>query len=135
MFPYAQLFVNHMNANGIKYTEENERVIKVAYGGDNMDSIAVYVFFDKDGEPMIQCKSWNILNFKNNVDKGIVVCNQLNAKYRWVKFYIDDDSDVICELDAMIDEETCGNECLTLVRRIVSIVDEAYPVLAKARWA
>lgn len=135
MLYYARIFADHMTSEGIKFTEENDHVIKVSYSADNLDTIPVYVFFDEDNEPLISCKCWSILNFKNNKDAGIQACNELNARFRWVKFYIDDDSDVIAVIDAMIDEETGGEECLSLVRRMVSIIDDAYPTFAKARWA
>ena len=59
-------------------------------------------------------------------------CNELNNKYRWVKFYLDDDSDVVAQIDAYVDDETCGGECLSLVRRMVNIVDGGYPTLMQA---
>ena len=132
---YAREFTMHMDANGIKYTEQDEHVIKVSYSGDNMDSIPVFVFFDEDGDPYAQFKCWNIANFKNNESVAIELCNKLNAEYRWVKFYIDDDKDVVASIDAMLDMGSCGEECLSLVRRVVSIVDDAYPQIARARWA
>ena len=134
MVHYAQLFVNHMIEQGVKYTEQKENVIKVVYSGDNLDTIPIYVFFDKDGDSLISCKCWDILSFKNNKAAGIAVCNALNARFRWVKFYIDDDADVVADLDAVIDDETCGAECLQLVRRMVSIIDDAYPDIIKARF-
>ena len=135
MLYYAQLFANHMNSEGVKFSEEKENVIKVVYTGDNLDSIPVYVFFDKDGDPLVTFKCWNIINFKSNREAAINACNEMNAKFRWIKFYIDDDGDIIAEMDAMIDDATCGKECLYLVRRAVSIIDDAYPTFVKARWA
>ena len=48
---------------------------------------------------------------------------------------VDDDDDVIVSMDAIIDRSTCGAECLSLVLRLVNILDDAYPEIAKARWA
>ena len=124
-----------MDREDISYTEQDERVLKIVYNGDNLETIPVYVFFDKDGDPYVQFKCWNIANFKTNREKGIDVCNQLNHEYRWVRFYIDNDNDVVADIDAVIDEDTCGDVCFSLVGRVVSIVDEAYPTIAKARWA
>ena len=132
---YAYEFCKYMNANGIKYTEQNEDLIKVAYTGENLNTIPVYVFFDQDNAPYVQLKCWEIQNFKNNEAAALVICNSLNAKYRWVKFYLDNDKDIVASIDAIVDMDTCGEVCLDLVRRIVSILDEAYPQIAKARWA
>lgn len=136
MLKYKQLFIQYMEREGIKYSDVDERAVRVCYSGDNLKSIPVYVFFDKDGAPLVSYKCWEIAKFP--ADKkaaGILACNALNAKYRWVKFYVDDENDLIAEMDTLVDEETCGIECATSVQRIVGIVDEAYPVIMKSIWA
>ena len=132
---YKKLFISHMEAEGIKYTDTDEFIVKVVYTGDNLKSIPVYVFFDKDNDPIVQLKCWNIGNFKDKEAKGIIACNEMNAHYRWIKFYLDKDSDIVADCDAYIDAATCGKECLSLVRRMVNITDEAYPTFARAMWA
>ena len=62
-------------------------------------------------------------------------CNSLNQEYRWVRFYLDKDWDLICEADALLDPSSGGEECLSIVRRMVNIIDEAYPKFMKALWA
>ena len=48
---------------------------------------------------------------------------------------MDKDGDIIAQIDAYIDERTCGYECASLVRRVVNITDEAYPTFMKALWS
>ncbi len=135
MANYKQIFMNYLSVQDIKYQDQGDNAVRIVYTGDNMSSIPVFVFFDRDGDPLVQFRCWEIVNFNGMVGQGIQVCNALNAKYRWVKFYLDDDNDVICECDAYIDNNTCGNVCLSLVRRMVNITDEAYPELMRARYA
>ncbi len=134
MQQYAQLFCNYMDETGIKYTVKKDHVILVSYSGENMESIPIYVFFDEDNDPFVQLKCWDILNFKNKGADALIVCNSLNAEYRWLKFFLDKDEDIVASLDAIVDTATCGEECMGLVRRFVNILDEAYPQIAKARW-
>jgi len=134
MANYKQLFMRYMDQEGIKYTDTDDYVVKVVYTGDNLKSIPVFVFFDKDGDPLVQLKCWEIANFKNKEAKAMIACNQMNKEWRWIKFYLDDDADIIAGCDAYIDEATCGSECLSLVRRMVNIVDDAYPTFGKALW-
>ncbi|MCD7769359.1 MAG: YbjN domain-containing protein [Oscillospiraceae bacterium] len=134
MADYKGLYMQYMDENGIKYRDVKENVVRVTYGGDHLASIPVYVFFDKDGDPMVSFRCWEIANLKEKPEKGVRACNDLNAEYRWVKFYIDKDCDVICQADAYVDEESCGEICRRMVSRIVSIADDAYPVLMKALW-
>ena len=134
MANYKNLFMQYMDRSDIKYTDVRENVVKVVYSGDNLKTIPVYVFFDEDGDPLVGFKCWDIANFKDEkMAAGIIACNQLNDKYRWVKFYLDKDSDVIAQIDAYVDEENCGRFCLSLVRRMVNIVDGGYPTLMQAR--
>lgn len=135
MASYKELFMRYMDQEGIKYVDRDEFLVKVTYTGDNLKSIPVYVFFDKDGDPIVQFKCWDIANFKDKEGKGIFACNIANKTYRWVKFYLDDDSDVVASIDAYIDASTCGRECMSLVRRVVNITDEVYPDFARAMWS
>ena len=137
---YAQAFIEFMDKNDIKYTEQKENVLKIVYDGENMDSIPVFAIFDDEGDPVVQFKCWNILNFKNNKEKGIEICNSLNCEYRWLRFYVDDDCDVVVSVDAVLGEDSylddaCGEMCMFYLKRVISILDEAYPQIAKARWA
>lgn len=136
MANYKNLFMRYMDRNNVKYTDVREDVVKVVYTGDNLKSIPVYVFFDKDGDPLVCFKCWDIAKFPDGkIANGVIACNMLNKKYRWVKFYLDDDKDIVAQIDAYVDEETCGSECLNLVKRTVNIVDEGYEIIAKALWA
>ncbi len=135
MATFKQLFMYYLDSQGVKYTDKDDDAVLITYSGDNMKSIPVYVFFDRDGDPLVQFRCWDIANFKDKIAEGIVTCNSLNAKYRWVKFYLDEDQDIICECDAYVDQGTCGAECLALVRRLVNITDEAYPEFMRALYA
>lgn len=131
MLMYKRLFMQHMDNEGVKYTDHKEHIVKVVYGGDNLKSIPIYIVFDKEGDALVQLKCWDIANLKNKVGRAMIACNELNNKYRWVKFYIDKDGDINGELDAIVDAASAGEECLSLVRRMVNIIDEAYPVFGR----
>lgn len=134
MATYKQLFMQYLDANDIKYTDLKEFVVKIVYNGDNLQTIPVYVFFDEDGDPIVQLKCWNIANFKGKEGVGIAACNKANKEYRWITYCIDDDADVVASIDAYISADTCGDECLRLVRRMVNITDTVYPIFMKAMW-
>ena len=132
---YKQLVINYLEQEGIKYQDTGDFSISVSYGGDNMKSVAINVFFDKDGDNVVQFDCWTIANFKGKETAAYKVCNELNAQYRWVKFFVDNDGDIRGQIDACIDEESCGAECLELVQRSVNIIDGSYPAFMKARWS
>lgn len=135
MADYKGLFTRFLDRNDIKYTEMKDNVVKVVYSGDNLKTIPIFVFFDEDGDPIVSLKCWEIAKFKDEkLASGILACNELNKQFRWVCFYIDNDSDVLAQIDAYIDEETCGSVVTSLVRRMVNIIDEGYPTIMGALW-
>ena len=134
MASYKQICMEYMRREKIKHEDVREFVVKVSYKGENLTSIPIFLYFDEDGDPIVSVKCWNITNFADQTELGIRVCNDLNAKHRWVKFYIDEDGDAIAELDAYVDEKKCGPVCVSLIRRMASIVDEAYEVMMHALW-
>ena len=133
---YKDEFMAAMDAKGIKYTDAGEFRVTVAYRGDNTNDIKITVIFDKDGEGLVALRCWSFGNVPANKRIDVLeTCNSLNTDYRWVSFYIDGDNDVTVSLDAVVDIDTVGEECIQLVRRMVNIYDEAYPLLMKACWA
>ena len=133
---YKSEFMAAMDAKGIKYTDVDANRVTVAYAGDNAKSIKITVIFDKDGEGLVALRCWSFGNVPESKRIDVLeACNKLNCDYRWVSFYIDEDSDVTVSLDAVVDMDTVGAECIQLVKRMVNIYDEAYPDLMKACWA
>ena len=130
MSVYKNLFTSFLDAQGVKYLEVKENVIRIGYNAENKDSIAAIVFFDDDNDVAIRC--FEIAKCKNRELNAIQACNQLNHKYRWIKFYVDNDSDIIASTDAYVTEDSCGEEIFRLVLTLIDIVDKAYPAIMGA---
>lgn len=133
--------VNTLKEKEIIFNEiegDRKKIIDLPFGRqlfDNMDkSIDVLIFVDEDGgsvhvqtEPIVHVPD-------NRLAQLLVACNTLNKQYRWLKFYIDDENDVMVNIDAVIDSVTAGDECMELAIRTINIVDSAYPTLMQALW-
>lgn len=136
MANYKAAFMKYLDNHGVKYDDQNETIVSLSYKAENMDSVRVYVGFDSDGENLVTFKSYSIGHVKDDkLSAALVACNAMNAQFRWIKFYIDDDQDIACQCDALVDMESVGSECLQLVERMVGIMDDAYPEFMKAFWA
>ena len=135
MADYIGAVCKHLDKKEIKYKRINDKTLRIAYSGDNLDTIPINVIFDEDGDPYVALRCWDITKFKGSKrERGIMVCNELNNRFRWVKFSVDKDDDIVAANDAHVDLFTAGEEILMLVRRMVNIVDEAYPEFMKAVW-
>lgn len=64
----------------------------------------------------------------------LLVCNALNSRFRWVKFCIDSDNDIVLKDDALLNIES-ATETMELFIRMIAIFDEAKPALMKAIYA
>ena len=62
------------------------------------------------------------------------LCNALNRRLTWGKFFIDRDDAVSAKLEIAFTEKNCANVCLSMVRNLVQSVDEAYPLIMTALW-
>ena len=72
---------------------------------------------------------------ENKLTAMLMACNAANKQYRWIKFYISDNQDIMAEDDAILDMANVGEECIELVARMVRVVDEAYPSFMRAIYA
>ena len=135
MSVYFDRAVRYLQEQGIKYKTGDNLKLSVTYNTENLPHVCANIFFDKDGKNLLTTRTWEIASFKGKEESGYAVCNELNNQYRWGKFFLDKDSDVCFQCDAWLDEDTCGEEVLFIVRRIVGIVDGAYPKIARARFA
>ena len=62
----------------------------------------------------------------------VLACNQINAEFRYVKFAVDKDNDVMVFTDAILDPSTAGEECFELLIRSLKIISDAKPIIMKA---
>jgi hypothetical protein len=134
MADFKSIFMSYMDRENIKYSDQNKCIVRVAYTGNNLKTIPMLVRFSENNDPWAQIACVEIANFTGKEETGIRLCNELNKEFRWLKFYLDKDADIIASLDTYIDDNTCGFFCLDLVKRSVSIIDEAYPQIARAMW-
>lgn len=133
---YKKIFTDYLDATGTKWIDVDEDSIRIVYGGENLSTIRVMLFFDSD-HPTITAECWDIAKFKNKREVGISLCNDLNNEYRWVKFSIDGDDDVCCARSVyspVEDPEIFGKLGFFAVQRIVALADTVYPRFMKALW-
>ena len=136
MTDYKQIYMDYMDETGIKYIDHDEYHVEVRYTGDNLNTIPVHVFFAKDGSDNVRLVCWKIYKCpKEELGAACGICNLLNKKFRWVKFYVDEDYDFVGEMDALIDPVFVGDECAKLVRKMVNIIDEAHPKIDALMWS
>lgn len=133
----AKLFISYLEAKEMKYSVVNEEraVIRVGWNLEGT-TLGVFFMFDENGTS-VHIEGHDFLTFtKDKCDKMYKICNDLNRKYRWVKFTVDVEKSVaVVECDAVIQLDTCAEEAVELMLRMTNIVEDAYPIIMKALWA
>ena len=134
MVTCAEAFTANLDSKEIRYTvcerENGGIIIQVPFSGK-----VTNVIFDGDDNgthPALRtvfetCPSDRIADV-------LVVCNQMNQRFRWVKFYVDNDSDVMIEDDAIVTPENAGEELFELLIRTVNIMKDAKPSIMRAMF-
>lgn len=110
---------------GIKYeTHSDEPRLYVSYSADNFDRVRFIIDLSDDGK-LVSYHAYTL--FKANEESlpaHYKFCNAINAKYRWIRVYMDSDDEGAIALDAVLTEKTAGEECYELLGRMVSITDD-----------
>ena len=72
---------------------------------------------------------------QEKVVDAIIACNELNTAYKWAKFYVDKDNDVMVQDDAILTVATAAEEAFEILLRVIDIAKEAKQPLMKAIYA
>lgn len=134
---YKEAFVAFLQENNVKFQDINDRVVTLSWASKKVpNGIKVLVAFDQDNNHGVHfvCNGFAVVP-EEKLGAVLMACNGLNKLYRWFKFYIDDDMDVMVEDDAIVDIESVGKECLELILRMVNVVGDAYDPIMKAIYS
>ena len=133
---YKEEFLAFMDQNGIKYTDIDERAVRLAFNADNVpQGIMIVVVFDTENRNKVHLMSGFAKVPEAKFAQVLMAVNEANAKFRWVKFYINDNMTIQAEDDAVLDLNSVGQEAAELAFRMSNIIDEAYPSFMKAIYS
>jgi hypothetical protein len=137
MSPSAQAFVDKLTGKGIqcdhKDTVDGGDLISVWFSGSEPNvKYEILVVIDK-AESSVIIRCYGIYPVaKNKRTPMLKALNQLNMNYRWVKFYLDEDSEVAAGADAIINPHTAADVTYEMVVRTLNIIDDGYAQIKKA---
>ena len=121
---------------GVKFQTIDDRRFKVGYVGLNLKLIEVLVRFSEDDANDFIMTSYSVgCSFSGDLyHEGLELCNELNNEFRWVKFYLDEEQNVVAEYDAYVDDGSCGPAVCNAITKIVAVLDRVYPRFMTLRW-
>ncbi len=126
-----------MESQGVKCHEVNEEegFAVVGWTLENTKIMLIFKFGDDNRDVHIIGRDF-IKVKEDKYPEVYKVLNECNAKYRWVKFILDEESgEIRAEDDAVIQLDSCAQEAFELMIRMNHVVDDAYPRFMKALWS
>ncbi len=128
-------FERYMDEHNVKYTvvNEAENVVLLSFSRSEDESTRVFVDFDEsDNASSVHFCVQNFAKVKSQdlLPKALLIVNELNMNWRWLKFYIDVNSlEITADSDAKVFPGTVGDECTEICFRAANIIDEAFKQL------
>lgn len=111
-------------------------LVTLSCKGDNIKDLTV-LFISRDDDPDVSIRAYELASFPaDKRQKGIDLANELNQKFRYLKFVLDDDGDLDAQYDLPVkcDISQVGELAMEMLSRYLNIVDEAYPQIMQAVW-
>lgn len=67
-------------------------------------------------------------------DAVYTLLNEFHQKYRFIKFYLDNDGDVMSQYDFALASDSIGKSAAEVLIRFTKILDDCYPRLMQQIW-
>lgn len=131
----------------MKYGEDvsedgEDHIIRMRQQLDNgsVVSIAIVVTENGDTNDFIKIKYFGLVRLQENSDRTAFIekLNEWNSAYRYVKFAVDDEQDVVVDIDLPLDLHAGvfqAENFMAMVGVGLQVLEEVYPALMKLRWA
>lgn len=127
----AELFTKNLEAKGLSFSTRvsddgkdvlvdfpyQGKVVKCFFNGENGTYFSLYIVYENVPE--------------DRVADLIFISNELNAKYKWVTFFVDQERDLMVHDDAILAVENAADEAFELLIRAIGISDEVKPIIMK----
>lgn len=130
----AQLFVRYLKDRNLvfdtKTDSDGDEIVRFTYKGIT----CTLIFTGDDGHYVSM-----YYQVENGVSSGkvvdvIIALNAINAKYKWVCFYLDKDNDIMAQSDAILTTSSCADTAFELMLRGFKIIEEVKPNIMRAIW-
>lgn len=134
MLKCAEQFTETLKEKDLNYaaddTERGDTVVDFPYKG----KVTKCIFSGEDGQYFSMYLVYERIP-EDKVADLIFLCNELNAEYKWITYYVDKDNDLIMHDDAIVSPESAAEECFELLVRMLKISEDIKPRIMKAIYA
>jgi hypothetical protein len=126
-----------LDDENLKYTDmsrEDVYALRLGFDLKNYSNCQLFVILDSDGESY-RIRSGVIMSVPDEKRERVMAAiNKVNCDYRWGRFFIDDDGDLMMQEDVDFLDQNKKLAVMTIVRA-AQILDAVYPEFMRAQWA
>ncbi|MBR1829490.1 MAG: YbjN domain-containing protein [Atopobiaceae bacterium] len=143
----AQSFMALLDEKGYRYDYLHERegdhrdgMVALSFGGGSFSFASIRVFVDFDynnaGEgDSVHMWCSDIVSFPDDRRRAALeAINEVGIKKRFVRYYLDKDGDLTADSDFWIGADSAAQRACDHMTTFVSVIDDTYEDLQKARW-
>lgn len=139
MYKAIKLITEELDRAQLKYrAEETEKLSVIRVGMNNkVGGDEVYYFVADNDRNDVVLRSGTIASIpEEKMDEALEIVNNLNNRFRYARFVIDKDRDVVVQADVPTEstDAEVGPIAVELMVRLSKMYDEVYPQLMKCVW-
>lgn len=125
-------FKTLLDNNKLNYQKLNETIIIISNGCEKYNfSYNIAVDINNGFAKLFFMTGIKFQEVNINIYQLI---NGLNDNYRFFKFTVDDDKELIMQVDAIVKENNSTDEIMELLLRGSNVLEEIYPNVQKEIW-
>ena len=130
----AELFVEDLKTKGlpceVKEDSDGDVIVSFNYGGKP----TLFIFTGPDGNFVSMYTLFEKVPDSKLTDM-YVLCNSLNARLKWLKFFVDDNNVLVIQDDAILTPDTAAEECFQLFFLRLKILDDVKESIMRTIWS
>lgn len=111
--------------------EKNEIVLKHHSSKYNFDNFILLEVSDDNEYVDVYCFAFTFEELSRSV---LNLINELNGRFKFFSFYVDDDNRLILHSTAIVKENNSIDEAIELVARATKLMDDIYPDVQRIIW-
>lgn len=127
-----------LKSANLKYdTVDDSRSSRIICGINGKDITYKVQFISLDDDNDVAIRAFDLVKIpRNKLDKMILLANQYNKKYRFVKFVVNtDDNTLQLDVDLPVKNEHPAEIAFEVLLRIMKILDEVSADFMRCIWA
>jgi len=130
----AEQFIENLKSKNLNYatgeSDKGDTIVDFPYQG----KVTKCIFSGEEGQYFSMYLVYERIPEEKVADL-IFLCNELNAEYKWVTYYVDKDNDLVMHDDAILSADTAAEEAFELLVRMLKISEDIKPRIMKAIYA